>query len=255
VQISFEIPEYTTQVNAVGALNLLNIIKSSKKKIKFYQASTSEMFGAQNKMPLNENSKMDPASPYGVAKLYAYNLVRNYRDSYNIFAANGILFNHESPLRGENFVTRKITIGISKIFHGRKKILEIGNFDSKRDWGHAKDYAEAIWKILQYKKPLDLVIATNKSYSIKDFIKECFKFLKIKIRFIGKGINEKVVDENGKTWIKINKKFIRPKDINVLLGNASLAKKKLKWKNKTSFKDLTREMIKEDLRKASLKLY
>jgi GDPmannose 4,6-dehydratase len=172
VQISFEIPEYTTQVNAVGVLNLLNIIKNSQKKIKFYQASTSEMFGSQNKMPLYEKSKMDPASPYGVAKLYAYNLVRNYRDSYNIFAANGILFNHESPLRGENFVTRKITIGISEIFHGYKKILEIGNFNSKRDWGHARDYAEAIYRILQHRKPLDLVIATNKSYSIKDFIKD-----------------------------------------------------------------------------------
>jgi GDPmannose 4,6-dehydratase len=253
VQISFEIPEYTTQVNALGVLNLLNIIKSCKKKIKFYQASTSEMFGNQNKMPLNENSKMDPASPYGVAKLYAYNLVRNYRESYNIFAANGILFNHESPLRGENFITRKITIGISEIFHGRKKILEIGNFNSKRDWGHAKDYAEAIWKILQHKKPLDLVIATNKSYSIKDFIKECFKFLKINIRFVGQGLNERVVDENGKIWIKINKKFIRPKDINILLGNPSLAKKIIKWKNKTSFKDLAIEMMKEDLRKVSLK--
>lgn len=253
VQISFEIPEYTTQVNAVGALNLLNIIKNSQKKIKFYQASTSEMFGSQNKMPLHEKSKMDPASPYGVAKLYAYNLVRNYRDSYNIFAANGILFNHESPLRGENFITRKITIGISEIFHGHKKILEIGNFNSKRDWGHARDYAEAIWRILQNRKPLDLVIATNKSYSIKDFIKECFKFLKIKVRFIGKGLNEKVVDENGKVWIKINKKFIRPKDIKILLGNSSLAKKLIKWKNKTSFKDLAIEMMKEDLRKVSLK--
>ena len=255
VQVSFEIPEYTTQVNAVGALNLLNIIKNSQKKIKFYQASTSEMFGCQNKMPLNEKSKMDPASPYGAAKLYAYNLVRNYRDSYKIFATNGILFNHESPLRGENFVTRKITIGISEIFHGVKNILEIGNFNSKRDWGHAKDYVEAIWKIMQYKKPLDLVIATNKNYSIKDFIKECFKFLKIEIRFIGKGINEKVVDKNGKTWIKINKKFIRPKDINTLLGDARLAKKIIKWKNKTSFKNLAIEMIKEDLRRTSLKLY
>jgi GDPmannose 4,6-dehydratase len=255
VQISFEIPEYTTQVNALGALNLLNIIKNCKKKIKFYQASTSEMFGNQNKMPLNENSKMDPASPYGAAKLYAYNLVRNYRESYNIFAANGILFNHESPLRGENFITRKITIGISEIFHGHKKILEIGNFYSKRDWGHAKDYAEAIWKILQHKKPLDLVIATNKSYSIKDFIKECFKFLKIKIRFVGQGLNERVVDENGKIWIKINKKFIRPKDINILLGNPSIAKKIIKWKNKTSFKDLAIEMMREDLRKTSTKLY
>ena len=255
VQVSFEIPEYTTQVNAVGALNLLNIIKNSQKKIKFYQASTSEMFGSQNKMPLNEKSKMDPASPYGAAKLYAYNLVRNYRDSYKIFATNGILFNHESPLRGENFVTRKITIGISEIFHGVKNVLEIGNFNSKRDWGHAKDYVEAIWKIMQYKKPLDLVIATNKSYSVKDFIKECFKFLKIEIRFTGKGLNEKVVDKNGKTWIKINKKFVRPKDINTLLGDASLAKKIIKWKNKTSFKNLTIEMMKEDLRKTSLKSY
>jgi GDPmannose 4,6-dehydratase len=253
VQVSFEIPEYTTQVNAVGALNLLNIIKNSQKKIKLYQASTSEMFGSQNKMPLHEKSKMDPASPYGVAKLYAYNMVRNYRDSYNIFAANGILFNHESPLRGENFVTRKITIGISEIFHGYKKILEIGNFNSKRDWGHARDYAEAIYRILQHRKPLDLVIATNKSYSIKDFIKECFKFLKIKVRFIGKGLNEKVVDENGKVWIKINKKFMRPKDIKILLGNSNLAKKVIKWKNKTSFKDLVIEMMNEDLRKVSLK--
>jgi GDPmannose 4,6-dehydratase len=253
VQISFEIPEYTTQVNAVGALNLLNIIKNSQKKIKLYQASTSEMFGSQNKMPLHEKSKMDPASPYGAAKLYAYNMVRNYRDSYNIFAANGILFNHESPLRGENFVTRKITIGISEIFHGYKNILEIGNFNSKRDWGHARDYAEAIYRILQHRKPLDLVIATNKSYSIKDFIKECFKFLKIKVRFIGKGLNEKVVDENGKVWIKINKKFMRPKDIKILLGNSNLAKKVIKWKNKTSFKDLVIEMMNEDLRKVSLK--
>jgi GDPmannose 4,6-dehydratase len=253
VQISFEIPEYTTQVNSVGVLNLLNIIKNSRKKIKFYQASTSEMFGSQNKMPLYEKSNMDPASPYGVAKLYAYNLVRNYRDSYNIFAANGILFNHESPLRGENFVTRKITIGISEIFYGRKKILEIGNFNSKRDWGHARDYAEAIWRILQHKKPLDLVIATNKSYSIKDFIKECFKFLKIKVRFIGKGLNEKVIDKNGKIWIKINKKFIRPNDIKILLGNASLAKKLIGLENKTTFKELAIEMMKEDLRKVSLK--
>ena len=228
-------------------------IKNSQKKIKLYQASTSEMFGSQNKMPLHEKSKMDPASPYGVAKLYAYNMVRNYRDSYNIFAANGILFNHESPLRGENFVTRKITIGISEIFHGYKKILEIGNFNSKRDWGHARDYAEAIYRILQHRKPRDLVIATNKSYSIKDFIKECFKFLKIKVRFTGKGLNEKVVDDNGKIWIKINKKFIRPKDIKILLGNSSLAKKVIKWKNKTSFKDLAAEMMKEDLRKVSLK--
>jgi GDPmannose 4,6-dehydratase len=253
VQISFEIPEYTTQVNAVGVLNLLNIVKNyEKKKIKFYQASTSEMFGNQKKMPLNESSNMNPASPYGISKLYAYNLVKNYRESYNIFASNGILFNHESPLRGENFVTRKITIGLSNIFHGDKKILEIGNFSSTRDWGHAKDYAEAIWKILQYKNPLDLVISSNKSYSIKDFIKECFICLKIKVKFIGKGLNEKVIDENGKTWIKINKKYIRPKDINSLLGNSSLAKKIIKWKNKTSFECLVKEMMLKDLERAEL---
>lgn len=253
VQISFEIPEYTTNVNSVGVLNLLNIIKSTKKKIKFYQASTSEMFGNQNKMPLNENSIMEPASPYGISKLYSYHLVKNYRESYKIFASNGILFNHESPLRGENFITRKITIGISEIYYGLKNILEIGNFNSKRDWGHAKDYAEAIWKILQVKKPMDLIISTNKSYSIRDFIKICFKFLKIKIKFAGKGVNEKVVDNNGRVWIKINKKFIRPKDIDNLKGNSNLAKKLIGWKNRTSFKNLVEEMMTSDLAKAKIK--
>jgi GDPmannose 4,6-dehydratase len=253
VQISFEIPEYTTNVNSLGVLNLLNIIKNVKKKIKFYQASTSEMFGNQNKMPLNENSTMEPASPYGISKLYSYHLVKNYRESYRIFASNGILFNHESPLRGENFITRKITIGISEIYYGLENILEIGNFNSKRDWGHARDYAEAIWKILQVKKPMDLIISTNKSYSIRDFIKICFKFLKIKVKFIGKGVNEKVVDNNGKVWIKINKKYIRPKDINNLKGNPNLAKKLIGWKNKTSFKNLVEEMISSDLAKAKIK--
>jgi GDPmannose 4,6-dehydratase len=253
VQVSFEIPEYTTNVNAMGVLNLLNIIKNyNKKKIKFYQASTSEMFGDQNRMPLNERSIMEPASPYGISKLYAYHLVKNYRESYNIFASNGILFNHESPLRGENFITRKITIGLSEIYHGLKNTLEIGNINSRRDWGHAKDYAEAIWKILQIKKPIDLIISTNKSYSVRDFIKLCFKYMKIQIKFIGKGINEKVIDNNGKVWIKINKKYIRPKDINHLMGDSSLARKLIKWKNKTSFKNLAEEMIKKDLKRAEV---
>jgi GDPmannose 4,6-dehydratase len=253
VGVSFEQPITTAEITGIGPVNLLEAIRIVNPKIRFYQASTSEMFGKVQAIPQIESTPFYPRSPYGVAKLYAYNLVRNYRESYNMFAANGILFNHESPLRGENFVTRKITIGISEIFHGYKKILEIGNFNSKRDWGHARDYAEAIYRILQHRKPLDLVIATNKSYSIKDFIKECFKFLKIKVQFIGKGLNEKVVDENGKVWIIINKKFIRPKDIKILLGNSSLAKKVIKWKNKTSFKDLVIEMMKEDLRKVSLK--
>jgi GDPmannose 4,6-dehydratase len=211
------------------------------------------MFGNQNKMPLNENSTMEPASPYGISKLYSYHLVKNYRESYKIFASNGILFNHESPLRGENFITRKITIGISEIYYGLENILEIGNFNSKRDWGHARDYAEAIWKILQVKKPTDLIISTNKSYSIRDFIKICFKFLKIKVKFIGKGVNERVVDNNGKVWIKINKKYIRPKDINNLKGNPNLAKKLIGWKNRTSFKNLVEEMMSSDLAKAKIK--
>ena len=182
VQISFELPEYTSKVNAIGVLNLLNIIKDNKKKIKFYQASTSEMFGNQNKMPLTENSIMDPASPYGASKLFAYHLVKNYRESYNIFASNGILFNHESPLRGENFVTRKITIGLSRIYYGLNSILELGNLDSKRDWGHARDYAFAIWKILQLKKPIDLVLSTGKTYSVEYFLTSCLKYLKIKFK-------------------------------------------------------------------------
>lgn len=252
VQISFDIPEYTTQVNAIGVLNILNIIKDHKKKIKFYQASTSEMFGNQNKMPLNEKSDMSPASPYGISKLYAYHLVRNYRESYNIFASNGILFNHESPLRGENFVTRKITLGLSKIYHGFENILELGNLNSRRDWGHARDYAVAIWKILQLKKPTDLVICSDKSYSIRDFIKECFKILEINIKFIGSGIKERVIDQNKKTWIKINKKYIRPKDIDNLIGSSKLAKKIMKWKCKTSFKKLVQEMMIHDLKKIKL---
>ena len=249
VQISFELPEYTSKVNAIGVLNLLNIIKDNKKKIKFYQASTSEMFGNQNKMPLTENSIMDPASPYGASKLFAYHLVKNYRESYNIFASNGILFNHESPLRGENFVTRKITIGLSRIYYGLNNILELGNLDSKRDWGHARDYALAIWKILQLKKPVDIVICSGKNYSVRDFLKECFKYLKIKIKFSGKKLNEKIYDKNNKLWVKVNKKYIRPKDIDNLIGSAAFAKKIIGWKNKTSFKSLVKEMMDYDLNK------
>lgn len=256
VQISFDIPEYTTQVNAIGVLNLLNIIKNySKKKIKFYQASTSEMFGNQNIRKLNEKSKMDPVSPYGISKLYSYYLVKNYRECYNIFASNGILFNHESPLRGENFVTRKITQGISNIYYGVDEVLEIGNMNSKRDWGHAKDYAEAIWRILQYKNPLDLVISSNKSFSVRDFIKICFNFLKINIRFVGKGLNEKVIDNKGKIWIKVNKKYFRKTDINHLLGDSNLAKKLINWRNRTSFKELVNEMLKKDLEKTLKKKF
>lgn len=250
VQISFEIPEYTMQANAMGVLNLLNIIKNYKrKKIKLYQASTSEMFGNQGQKKLNENSDMLPASPYGAAKLCAYHLVKNYRESYKIHASNGILFNHESPLRGENFVTRKITIGISKIYYGLESKLELGNLDSKRDWGHAKDYAVAIWKILQLKKPIDIVISSEKSYSIRDFITECFKYLKIEIKFKGKKLKEKVIDQKQKVWITVNKKYIRPKDIFHLHGDARLAYKILRWKNKTTFKELVSDMMKNDLEK------
>ena len=252
VQISFEIPEYTTQVNAVGVLNLLNIIKNSQKKIKLYQASTSEMFGNQNKMPLTENYIMDPASHYGASKLFAYHLVKNYRESYNIFASNGILFNHESPLRGENFVTRKITIGLSRIYYGLNNILELGNLDSKRDWGHARDYAFAIWKILQLKKPVNIVICSGKNYSVRDFLKECFKYLKIKIKFSGKKLNEKIFDKNNKLWVQVNKKYIRPKDIDNLMGSAAFAKKIIGWKNKTSFESLFKEMMDYDLNKTRI---
>jgi GDPmannose 4,6-dehydratase len=229
VKVSFEIPEYTANSDAIGVLRLLEAVKSAKliKKTKIYQASTSELYGKAIEMPQNEKTPFYPRSPYGVAKLYAYWIVVNYREAYNFFASNGILFNHESPLRGETFVTRKITIGLSKVKLGLQKNLILGNLNAKRDWGHAADYAEAMWKMMQLKKPDDFVIATGKQYSVREFVNIAAKNLSINIKWVGKGINEKGVDtKTGKIIVKVGKKYFRPTEVDSLLGNPNKAKKR-----------------------------
>ena len=210
VKVSFEIPEYTANSDAIGVLRLLEAVRSTNliNKTKIYQASTSELYGKAQEIPQNEQTPFYPRSPYAVAKLYAHWIIINYREAYNIHACNGILFNHESPLRGETFVTRKITIGLSKIKLGLQKEILLGNLNAKRDWGHAQDYAEAMWKIMQYKKPEDFVIATGKQYSVRDFINTSAKYLGIKIKWLGKDSNEKGIDvKTGKTIIRVNKKY------------------------------------------------
>ena len=255
VGVSFDIPEYTSQVSGLGTLRILEAIKFFKlKKTKFYQASTSELFGEKGKNnSFNEKSKFAPKSPYGVAKLYSYWITKLYRESYNMFACNGILFNHESPRRGETFVTRKITMFLAKKKLGAKGVLYLGNINAKRDWGHAKDYIEMQWKILQQKKPEDYVIATGKSHSVKDFVNESCKYLNMKISWSGKGLNTKAYHHiNGKKelLIKVDKKYFRPLDIDHLRGDATKALEKLNFKFKYSFKDLIKEMIDYDLKLA-----
>lgn len=251
VSVSFEQPEYTTEVNALGVLRLLEAIKaiSNKKQIKFYQASTSELFGFSKEVPQNEDTPFYPRSPYGVSKLYAYWLVINYREAYNIFACNGILFNHESPLRGETFVTRKITKGLAKIKLGLQEKLVLGNLNAKRDWGHAKDYVEMQWLMLQQKKPEDFIISTGKQYSVKQFINEACKILKMNLIWEGSDLNEKgILIENGKRKIiiEISKKYFRPTEVNSLLGDYTKASKKLGWKPMISFESLVEDMVMSD---------
>ena len=248
VAVSFVIPNYTANVDAIGCLNILEAIKSSglSKKVKFYQAGTSEMFGKVLEIPQTEKTPFYPRSPYGVSKVFSHWMTINYRESYKMFACNGILFNHESPRRGETFVTRKITIGLAKIKLGLQKKLVLGNIYAKRDWGHARDYVEAQWLILQQKKPEDFVIATGKQYTVKNFINLVAKELNMKIFWKGKGLNEKAYDKNNKVVIECSKKYYRPTEVETLLGNAAKAKKKLKWKPKIKLKELVKEMVKED---------
>jgi len=250
VAVSFSIPNYTANVDAIGCLNILEAIKTSglEKKIKFYQAGTSEMYGKVQEVPQNEKTPFYPRSPYGVSKVFSHWMTINYRESYRIFASNGILFNHESPRRGETFVTRKITMGLVKIKLGLQKKLVLGNLYAKRDWGHARDYVEAQWLILQQSKPDDYVIATGKQYSVKYFVNLVANKLKMKIKWKGKGINEKAYDHNNKVIIECNKKYFRPSEVDTLLGNPSKAKKQLKWKPKVSIKELANEMVEEDLK-------
>jgi GDPmannose 4,6-dehydratase len=249
VKVSFETPEYTQNADAAGVLRILESIRLNKfeKRTKFYQASTSEMFGS-TKPPQNENSIFRPVSPYGTAKLFGYWITRNYREAYKIFACNGILFNHEGIYRGETFVSKKITMAVAKIFNGSNEILYLGNLDAKRDWGDARDYVESMWKILQYKKPDDFVIATGKSFSVRDFTEEAFKCVNIYIKWQGKGLKEIGLDKKtGKVLVKIDKKYFRPNEVNHLRGDFSKAKKLLKWKPKISFKQMIKEMVSYDL--------
>ena len=243
VKISFDVPEYTANVDALGTLRILESIKTLnlQKKIKFYQAGTSEMFGS-SPPPQDENTQFKPSSPYAVAKLYAHWITKNYRNAYGIFASNGILFNHESPLRGETFVTKKIVKGICSIIRGEQKKLFLGNLYAKRDWGHAEDYVEAMWKILQYKKPDDFVIATGKQITVKEFINKTVKYLGARLIWRGKGIDE-IGLVNGKKSIFIDKRYFRPIEVDSLKGNSNYAKKVLKWKPKKNIDNLIIDMV------------
>ena len=249
VAVSFEVPEYTANADAIGALRILESIKfhGFERKTKFYQAGTSEMFGKVAEIPQNEKTPFYPRSPYGVAKVYAHWITINYREAYNIFACNGILFNHESPVRGETFVTKKIVHSLCKIKFGLQKKLYLGNLDAKRDWGHAEDYVEAMWKMMQQKYPSDYVIATGKQYTVKQFINLVLKHLKIKYSWKGKGIKTKCLDQNGKVFIECDKKYFRPLEVDTLLGDARKARRELKWKPKKDINQLIKEMISHEV--------
>ena len=252
VRVSFDIPEYTADITALGALRILESIKIlNLKKTKYYQASSSEMYGLVNKKnSLNEKTPFHPRSVYGVSKVFAYHTTVHYREAYGIFASNGILFNHESPRRGPTFVTKKIVQGLVRIKKGLQKKLTLGNLYAIRDWGHAKDYAISMWKILQYKKPDDWVIATNKENTVKNFVNTTAKKLSLKIKWVGKGINEKAIDmETKKTIVDLDKKFLRPTEVDYLKGDFSKARKKLKWKPTITTNELIEDMIEEEISK------
>lgn len=250
VGVSFDQPITTSLITGLGVLNLLEAIRIVDPKIKFYQASTSEMFGKVQCVPQSEETPFYPRSPYGVAKLYAHWMTINYRESYKIFGCSGILFNHESPLRGVEFVTRKITNSVAKIKLGLLDTFELGNIDAKRDWGFAKDYVEGMWKILQADEPDSFVLATNKTSTVRDFVKLSFDAANIEIEFQGKGLNEKAIEKSsGKTLMKINKKFYRPAEVDLLIGDASKANKILNWKSNTSLEELCSMMVAADLKR------
>lgn len=248
VRVSFDIPEYTGDVTGLGTLRILDAIKESGIKTKFYQASSSEMFGKVQEVPQKETTPFYPRSPYGCAKVYAYWITKNYRESYNLFACNGILFNHESPRRGETFVTRKITRGLSRIKLGIDEKLYLGNLDAKRDWGYAKDYVEGMWLMLQQEKPDDYVLATGENHTVREFIEETCRLLDFSLGWEGKGIKEKGVDKKtGKVIIEIDPIYFRPSEVDILIGDSNKAKKKLGWEPKVGFKELVKIMAEYDL--------
>ena len=245
VKVSFEMPEYTANVDALGTLRILEAVRmlGMEKDVRIYQASTSELYGGVLGTPLSETTPFHPRSPYGVAKLYGYWIIKNYREAYGFHASSGILFNHESPRRGETFVTRKITQGLSKISVGLQKVLYLGNLNAKRDWGHAKDYVEAMWLMLQQDEPDDYVIATGEQYSVRDFVEEAAPYFGFKIEWMGEGEDEVGLDWNTKkSIIGINPRYFRPAEVDSLLGDATKAKEVLGWEPKTSFKELVEDM-------------
>ena len=252
VAVSFEEPEYTANSDALGALRVLEAIRTLglEKKTRFYQASTSELYGLVQEVPQKETTPFYPRSPYAVAKLYAYWITVNYRESYGMYACNGILFNHESPIRGETFVTRKITRALARIKLGLQDCLYLGNLDSLRDWGHAKDYVEMQWLMLQQETPEDFVIATGVQFSVRDFVNAAASELGIKVRWEGAGIDEKGFDENGNCIVAVDERYFRPAEVETLLGDASKAKVKLGWSPKITFQQLVSEMVREDLKSA-----
>ncbi len=252
VAVSFESPEYTADVDAIGPLRMLEAIRilGLEKKTRFYQASTSELYGLVQETPQKETTPFYPRSPYAVAKLYAYWITVNYREAYGMFACNGILFNHESPIRGENFVTRKITRALARIKLGLQDRLYLGNLDAKRDWGHAKDYVEMQWLMLQQDKPEDFVIATGVQYSVRDFVNEAAKELGIQVGWKGRGVDEKGYDEKGNCIVSVDPRYFRPTEVETLLGDASKAREQLGWMPKITFKELVQEMVREDLKSA-----
>ena len=250
VKVSFEVPEYTANSDAVGTLRLLEAIRILKmeKKIKFYQASTSELYGKAQEVPQTENTPFYPRSPYGVAKLYAYWIVRNYRESYGMYASNGILFNHESPLRGETFVTRKITRAVARISVGLQEKLYIGNLNAKRDWGHARDYVEGMWLMLQQDKPEDYVLATGITTTVRDFCFMAFSEVGISINWEGKGNQEKGIDAStGKVLVEVDPNYYRPTEVDLLIGDATKAKEQLNWQPKVNISSLVKEMVASDV--------
>ena len=250
VKVSFEMPEFTGQVDGLGTLRVLEAVRllGMEEKVRIYQASTSELYGLIQEVPQTETTPFYPRSPYGVAKLYGYWIIKNYRESYGLHASSGILFNHESPRRGETFVTRKITRGLKAISEGKQKILELGNINALRDWGHARDYAEAMWLMLQQDEPDDYVIATGKEYSVKEFVEECDKYFKFGIEWHRSGMNEVGYSRRlARNIITVNAKYFRPAEVERLIGDATKAKKVLGWEPKTSFKELVKEMCENEV--------
>lgn len=255
VAVSFDIPDYTAQVDALGTLRILDAINNLglKDKTRFYQASTSELYGQVMETPQRETTPFYPRSPYGVAKLYAHWITINYRESYGMFACSGILFNHESPRRGENFVSRKITLSLAQILKGNQDKLSLGNMDAKRDWGYAKDYVEGMWRMLQQDKPDDYVLATGEQKTVREFVEIAFKYCGIDLQWQGSGVEEQGIDpKTGKVLVDVNPKYFRPAEVETLLGDCSRAKKELGWTPKTSFRELVEMMIENDLQRVGL---